>query len=120
VSKHFRIKFSPPEIEIDVVTEEGIKKLSVRKIERQMLCNLFDTFGAHAKTIREQRIAADNWANVDAVPLDTPEASVLLTEDDHKQLVKAHEISAGSRPHVWSRCREMIAQLENPTEEDVK
>lgn len=120
MSKHFRIIFSPPEIEIPVITEEGPKKLKMRAVERQMLCNLFDTCGAHAKTFREQRIAADNWANVDAVSLTEPEASIVLTEDDHKQLLKGHELMAGQRPHIWSRCRAMIAQLEAPTEEEIR
>lgn len=120
MSKHFRIKFSAPEIEIPVRTEEGEKKIKMRVVERNMLCALFDVVGGHVKTVHEQRVAADNWANVDAISLTDPEASVLLTEDDHKQLLKGHELLSGQRPHVWSRCREMIAQMENPTEEDVK
>lgn len=120
MSKHYRIRFSAPEIEIPVMTDEGPRKLKMRSVEKQMLCMLFDVCGANSKSIKEQRIAADNWANMDAIALDAPEASVLLTEEDHKQLIKGHELMAGQRPHVWSRCRALIAQLENPTEEEVK
>jgi hypothetical protein len=121
VSKHYRIKFSPPEAELNVVDEQrGPMKLKLRTVEKAMLCNLFDVFGAQTKKIGEQRVAADNWANVDAVSADAPEASVLLTEEDYKQLISGHEVLAGQRPHLWSRCRALLAQLENPTEEKVE
>jgi hypothetical protein len=120
VSKHYRIKFSSPDVELDVIDEQrGPMKLKLRMVEKVMLCNCFDAFGAKAK-IHDQRVAADNWANVDAISASEPEASILLTEEDYKQVISGHEILAGGRPQVWSRCRALLAQLDEPTEEKVE
>ena len=121
MSKHFRIKFSAADAMIALTDEMGkpVNK-PTRGIEKLMLSFLFNAAGASAKTFSEQRVAADNIANVDAVGLDTPDASILLTEEDYKQLVKGQELTVGQRPFVWNRLSEMIAQLEKPTEEKVQ
>ena len=83
-----------------------------------MLCSAFDAYASQAKSIKEYRVAADNFANVQAVPEDDTEQALIFSEEDLKQI----EIGLAAIPRklsVWLGCRDLIAQLENKKEYDI-